>query len=271
MKRTLRFLRSRITLRSGVALALVMTIVSLAMIAPEPLSGQGLFPELVSLLTSIYDLLNNSIGTVLTQIQQWNELAQKFEQEVLYPVAEIESIWSFATQMKDTFRGLIEQAWGVAVASATLPNTISLESAIRNANGQDFGNLTQRYLEVYRPVPNEADASPMDRQMMDMNDALALDTFKTLNTAEASRDSLLQGADLIESTIEDQSAPGAAAFVTASATIANIHNQAVIQRMLATQLRHEAALLAHQNVLRKRKISLAGQIRSDVNQLFKQK
>jgi hypothetical protein len=270
MKKILWLTRSTITFRTGVALALVMTIVS-AMITPVPLSGQGLFPELVSLLTSIYDLLNNSIGAVLTQIQQWNELAQKLEQEVLYPVAEIESIWSFVTQMKDTFRGLMGQAWGVVVASATLPSTISLEFAIRNGNGQDFGNLTQRYLEVYRPVPNEADASPLDRQMMDMNDALALDTFKTLNIAEASRDSLLGGADLMESTIEDQLAPGAAAFVTASATIANIHSQVTIQRMLAAQLRQEAGLLAQQNVLRKRKITLANEIRSDVNQLLKQK
>ena len=270
MKTILTAFPEALTFRSGIALILVMTVVLLAIYSDRCL-GQGLFPELVSLLTSIYDLLNNSIGAVLTQIQQWNELAQKFEQEVLYPVAEIQSIWSFVTQMKDTFRGLIRQTWGVVVASATLPNTISLETAIRNGNGLDFGTLTQSYLEVYRPVPNEVDASPLDRQMMDMNDALALDTFKTLNIAEASRDSLLGGADLMESTIEDQSAPGAAAFVTASATIANIHSQAVIQRMLAAQLRHEAALLAHQNVLRKRKVTLASGIRSDVNQLLKQK
>jgi len=270
MKRFLQLLQRNTAFRNGIAVILVAAIL-LAMIPPSPLSGQGLFPELVSLLTSIYDLLNNSIGAVLTQIQQWSELAQEFEQEVLYPKAEIESIWSFATQMKDTFRGLIRQAWGVVVASATLPNTISLESAIRNGNDLDFSGLAQGYLRVYRPVPNEADASLLDRQMIDMNDALALDTFKTLSIAEASRDSLLGGADLMESTIEDQSAPGAAAFVTAAATIANIHSQAITQRMIAAQLRHEAALLAHQNVLRKRKILLASQIRNDVNSLLKQK
>ncbi len=270
MKRFLRPLLRPVAFRNVITVTLVAAVL-LAMIAPLPLLGQGLFPDLVSLLTSIYDLLNNSIGAVLTQIQQWNELAQKFETDIIYPQAEIESIWSFVTQMKDTFRGLIGQAWGVVITSATLPNPRSLESTIRSGNGLDFGSLTQSYLDVYRPVPNEVDASPLDRQMMDMNDALALDTFKTLNIAEASRDGLLAGADLIESTIEEQSAPGAAAFATASATIANIHSQVVIQRMLAAQLRHEAALLAQQNALRKRKIGLASEIRSDVNQLLKQK
>ena len=47
-------------------------------------------------------------------------------------------------------------------------------------------------------------------------------------------------------------APGSAPMLTAQAQVANLQNQAMLQRMLAAELRQEATRLAHSNALRKR-------------------
>ena len=55
-----------------------------------------------------------------------------------------------------------------------------------------------------------------------------------------------------------QAAPGSAPFLTASAVAASIESQAVRQKMIAAELRQEAAQLAHANALRKRGAAYAG-------------
>ena len=51
--------------------------------------------------------------------------------------------------------------------------------------------------------------------------------------------------------------------------IAAVENQATMQRMLAAELREEAAILAHSNAIRKRQADMASQFRQDTTTLFK--
>ena len=48
-----------------------------------------------------------------------------------------------------------------------------------------------------------------------------------------------------------QAAPGSAPFLTATAITSAIQAQALTQKLLAAQLRQEAARIAHRNTLRK--------------------
>ena len=51
--------------------------------------------------------------------------------------------------------------------------------------------------------------------------------------------------------------------------VAAVENQAMMQRMLAAELREEAAILAHANAIRKRQADMASQFRQDTTNLFK--
>ena len=60
----------------------------------------------------------------------------------------------------------------------------------------------------------------------------------------------LQSADAIENS-SSQAAPGSAPFLTATRSPPAIHAQALTQKLLAAELRQEAARIAHRNTLRK--------------------
>jgi hypothetical protein len=104
--------------------------------------------------------------------------------------------------------------------------------------------------------------------MTDMDDALALDNLKTLKETDEAGDLTLQVADQLEDA-SSQAAPGSAPFLTASAVVASIQSQAVTQKMLAAELRQEAARLAHGNALRKHGATSTGQLGSQIINLLK--
>lgn len=106
--------------------------------------------------------------------------------------------------------------------------------------------------------------------MMDMDDALALDNLKTLKESDAADDLTLEAANNIENGAS-QAAPGSAPFLTASAVTSSIVSQALTQKMLAAELREEAAHLAHENVLRKRGASMTGDINAQILKLLERR
>ena len=103
--------------------------------------------------------------------------------------------------------------------------------------------------------------------MMDMDDALALDNLKMLKATDAAGDFTLQAAVRIEDAA-GQVAPGSTPFLTASAVVASIQSQAMTQKMLAAELRQEAARLAHDNALRKRGTVFSGNVSTQILNLL---
>ena len=84
--------------------------------------------------------------------------------------------------------------------------------------------------------------------MTDMDDAMAQNNLKTLKMADQAQDLMLQAADQIEDLAGDPNinrmAPGSAAFLTASAVVASVKSEAIMQKMLAATLRQEARTIA---------------------------
>jgi hypothetical protein len=101
-----------------------------------------------------------------------------------------------------------------------------------------------------------------------MSDALAMDTLKALKASDQVVQQTLQGAQMIEDQAA-QAAPGSGAFLTGAGLAAAVENQAMMQKLLAVELREEAAILAHANAIRKRQADMAGQFRQDTTTLFK--
>src|SRR5258708_38360436 len=137
----------------------------------------------------------------------------------------------------------MQSIFNINLKSATLPNPVALENVMRNHQTNDFGRLTSAYGNTYGSVPTVTAASPADRTMMDMDDALAVDNLKTLKESDASDDLTLQAANNIENAA-GQAAPRSAPFLTATAGVATVHREALMPKIIAAQLRHAAGRLA---------------------------
>lgn len=256
----------------GLVAVLIVALVT-SLVFPIPVRGQlGLeLAAIVNLLQSIYDIIRNEIGKFLDEIRALTRWFNEYYQLVLFPRDAIEAARGFAQWMRDTFNALIAQVLNRPLNSATLPAPQQLESLMRSAS-LDFNQLTTAYRNVYGSVPPATDAGPVDRALIDVDDALALSSLKNLNTHEATVGMALSAASEIEEKIrEPESAPGAAPFLTAAGIVAAVQTQAMIQKMVAAQIRQEAALLAHRNALLKRDVVLAAQMRETINNLVREK
>jgi hypothetical protein len=66
-------------------------------------------------------------------------------------------------------------------------------------------------------------------------------------------------------------APGTASFLTASAVVASVKSEAIMQKMLAAVMRQESARIAHDNALRKRRSALAVQLQNDMTNILQRR
>ncbi len=235
------------TRRQVLALTLA-GVLAVTLVSPPPTQAQG---SLVVAIQSVLNVINGMIKTALNSINSARTAISNFYQQATWPVALINQAKAKVTQMIGQYRGLMQNIFSINLKSATLPNPSALENAMRNHLTNDFASLTTSFGTTYGSVPNTTAASPADRTMMDMDDALALDNLKALKMSDAAGDLTLQAANNMENAAS-QAAPGSAPFLTATAVVASIQSQALTQKMLAAELRQEAARLAHENALRKR-------------------
>ena len=252
--------------RQLLAVALAGALV-VALVGPPRVQAQG---SLVAAIQSVLNVINGLIKTALNSINSVRTAISNFYQQATWPVALINQAKATVTQMIGQYRNVMQNAFSINLKSATLPNPTALENAMRNHQTNDFASLTTSFGSAYGTVPNTTTASPADRTMMDMDDALAVDNLKTLKESDAAGDLTLQAADDIESAAS-QAAPGSAPFLTATAVVASIESQALTQKMLAAELRQEAARLAHENTLRKRGAAMTGDLNTQILNLLQRK
>jgi hypothetical protein len=251
------------TRRQVIALALAGAL-AVALASPPPVQAQA---SLVAAIQSVLNVINGKIQTALTAINKVRSTIDKYYQEAIWPVALINQARALVTQMIGQYRALMQSIFSINLKSATLPNPIALENVMRNHQTGDLAALTTSFGNTYGSVPTTTAASSADRTMMDMDDALAMDNFKTLKESDSADDLTLQAADNIEDQAR-QAAPGSAPFLTATAVVASIESQALTQKMLAAELRQEAARLAHDNALRKRGATITGDVNTQILNLL---
>ncbi|MCU1295886.1 MAG: hypothetical protein JWO91_164 [Acidobacteriaceae bacterium] len=235
-------------------------VLAVTLAVPPPAQAQS---SLVAVINSVLNVIKGVIQTALNTINSVRTAISNFYQQVAWPVSLINQAKALVTQMIGQYRSAMQNIFNINLQSATLQNPVALESAMRNHQTNDFSSLTMSYGNTYGPIPAATAASPADRTMIDMDDALALDSLKTLKETDAADDLTLQAANDIEQAAS-QAAPGSAPFLTAGAVVASIQSQAVTQKMLAAELRQEGARLAHFNALGKRGATITG----DVNALI---
>jgi hypothetical protein len=235
-----------------------------ALVSPPAAQAQA---SLIGAIQSVLNVINGLIKTATNSINSVRTAISNFYRQVTWPVALINQAKATVTQMIGQYRSLMQSIFNINLNSATLANPVALENVMRNHQTNDFGGLTSAYGNTYGSVPTVTAASPADRTMMDIDDALAVDNLKTLKESDASDDLTLQAANNIENAA-GQAAPGSAPFLTATAVVASIQSQALTQKMLAAELRQEAARLAHENALRKRGATTTGDVNTQILNLL---
>ena len=260
--------------RSTIAIILVM-LVGIGLVAPQPALGQIGGIAVAAAAAAVVSLINNTIGALLSaangllgSVNKFVQALVNLWQDVVYPIKLINQARMLVTQLVAQFRGLIAAIDNVNVRSATLPNPSALELIMRNGSVADFAQFDQAFRTTYQPLPPVTDIDPGDRQRVDMSDALAMDTLKTLKTSDQVVNQTLTASQNIEDEAAEV-APGSAAYLTGVGLVAAVQNQAMMQKMLAAELREEAGILAHANAIRKRQADMANQFRQDTTTLFK--
>jgi hypothetical protein len=232
-----------------------------------PLAANAGVADIITLLTTITSTLQNSIGQVLSGIQTITTTARNFEQQVVWPVTLINQTRAEVAQVRSQFTSLAGQIQSIPTNSASLVNPKQLETLLRSQQSGNLGQISGSYTQVYQTLPQANQATATQRNLMDVDDALALGALKTTTISDQASQRMLNVADGLEQQAA-LSAPGSASILTAQAQAANLQNQAMLQRMLAAELRQEAARLAHANALRKQSADANRTLRNNLQQIL---
>ena len=244
---------------------LALCLVSLLVLMPAAANaGVG---DIITLLRTITSTLENSVGQVLSGIQGITTTVRNFEQQVVWPVTLINQTRAEVSQVRAQFTSLAVQIHSIPTHSATLLNPKQLEALLRSQQAGNLGRIGPSYTQVYQALPQANQATARQRNLMDVDDALALGGLKTATTSDQASQQMLTVADGLEQQAA-VSAPGIASILTAQAQAANLQNQAMLQRMLAAELRQEAARLAHANTLRKQSAAANRTLRNNLEQIL---
>jgi len=217
--------------------------------------------QFLSIFNSIFSTIQNDIGSSLSAINQVVEQVQKLYQTTVAPLAALNQARGFVANSINNFRGEMNQIFNTSFTSAVTADPQQFESILHSRLSTEIPALQASFTTNYGAIPQVNAASPQDRVMMDMDDALGQENLKTTLVADQGADVILQTADQMENQVA-LSTPGSNPFLTAQAQVANLRCQAYMQKMLAAELRQEAGRIAHDNVLVKRRTAATGGINS---------
>jgi hypothetical protein len=244
-------------------LALYLTGVLLLM----PVAANAGIGDIISLLTTITSTLKNGVGQVLGGIQSINATVTTLHQQVVWPVTLINQTKASVAQVRAQLSSLAGQIHSIETNSATLVNPSRFEMILRSGEASNFDQIGASYARVYSALPQTNQATPTQRNLMDVDDALALGALKTAIVSDQASEQMLSVADGLEQQAA-LSAPGSASILRAQAQAANLQSQAMLQKMLAAELRQAAAKLAHANALRKQSADANKDLRNNMQQIL---
>ena len=244
---------------------LFVAVIALCLI-PLNTRAQGI-GDLLLLLHTITTTLQGPIGDALSEMRKVSAAVNNFRQQIIWPLALINQTRAFVSATRARYTGLMSQIEGIKNNSATLALPMQLESVFRNAQSGSIGQIPSMYGQVYQPVALAGIAQPGQRNLMDIDDAMSMDSLKTAVVSDQTTQGMLTLADSLEQQAMS-AAPGSASMVTAQARVADLETQAQLAKMLAAQLRQEATKLAHQNALLKQRSVATQTLKNQIQQVL---
>ena len=237
---------------------LVAAVLATATCLAVPTLGHAQF---LSVFDSIFSSIQSDIGGSLKSVNQIMQQVTKLQQTTLAPLTALNQARGFVANSISSFRNSTNQIFNTPFTSAVTPGPQQFESILHSRLSTQIPSLQTSFTMNYGGVPPVNAASPQDRVMMDMDDALGQQNLKTTLIADQGEDVILQTANQMENQVA-VSTPGSNPYLTAQAQVANLRCQAYMQMMLAAELRQEAGRIAHDNALVKRRTTATGGVNS---------
>ncbi|HEX5435181.1 MAG TPA: hypothetical protein VFY05_13150 [Candidatus Angelobacter sp.] len=244
---------------------LVIIVVAVLLFA-APVARAGV-ADIISLLSSITSTIKDGIAVALNGIETIQTTEKQLQQQVLWPISAIDQARASVAQVRSQYSSLAQQVHSLRTSSATLQNPQQLESFVRNGQTGNLGQISSAFRDVYQPLPQPGQASPATRTVMDLDDAFAAGSLKASVVSDQASERMLGVADSLEQQTAT-TAPGSASMLSAQALAANLQSQAFLQRMLAAELRQEAARMAHANMLVKESNAAARELNLRMQQVL---
>ena len=248
----------------------VTVLILVLVMAPLGARGQfGLDPccAIISAgLNAVSGLLKNVVAKPLSQIQQIEQQAASFEQQVIYPKDAIKNALGLAGQLQGPLRQ-INQLYRLPINSATLRTPQQLEHALLSHNPQILDQVSQNYAAVYGTVMASVDAPQSVRDLVDMTDAEAQAALKKAVELDALADVELAAADQINQQIQN-AAPGSAPILEAQASAWLVRANAYTQSAMAELIRVRSIDLANSGAQLKFSATDANTLRNNTSQAF---
>ena len=126
---------------------------------------------------------------------------QKLYQTTLAPLAALNQARGFVANSINSFRGQMNQIFNTSFTSAVTPVRNSSRAFCIAGCQRKFRRLQASFTANYGAVPPVNAASPQDRVMMDVDDALGQENLKTTLIADQGGDVILQTADQMENQV----------------------------------------------------------------------
>jgi len=250
----------------------ILVIGAITMLGTSPAPAQALPFCLPCVIQAVLTTITVTIGGRLTQVNGVLAVIQRLFQQTVWPSSKTRLAKSQIQSIIAQFLGVLQSIMSINPHTATLPHPVALENVMRDRSAVDVYAVPPAYVNTYRPVPQAGNIAPQERDLTDMDDAMAQDNLMMLKEADQAQDLQLQLANQIESLVGnpsiDISAPGTSSLITAAAVSGEIRSQAVTQKMLAAMMRQEAARVAHDNAIRKRNAAYAGQLQTDMTNVL---
>lgn len=220
----------------------------LLLIVPRHAIGQfGIdTAAIMAALSKMQSLMNTYIAAPLKTINQYEQSAAKYQQQVMYPLTAINQAKSSVMQSESQFTQLSNMFRTVNVSSATLPQSQNLESLLLSRNATNVPTVSTQFQQVYGVVMAQNKTSPAVRTMTDMTDAQAQDAMKRAIEIDALATAELSEADQMGQQIT-QAAPGSAPILEAEADVWVVRANAYTQAALAELMRTRGIDLANQS------------------------
>jgi hypothetical protein len=233
---------------------LKVAAVALAVLAIVPTRAHGQFgidtAALLAELAKMQSFMNTYMATPLKDINTAEQTTMKYEQQVMYPIAAINQAKSTVVQFESKFTQMSNMFRTVNVSSATLPQSLALETTLLSRNAGNIGTVSPQFQNVYGVVMGQNTASPAVRNMTDLTDAQAQDAMKRAIQIDALADAELNEADQMGQQIS-AAAPGSAPILEAEADIWVVRANAYTQAALAELMRTRGIDIANQSKLSK--------------------
>jgi hypothetical protein len=219
--------------RSAAACAVALAVVVM-MLPTKARSQLGLDPccAIISVgLTTISNLLSSAVAKPLGAIQQLEQQAANFEQQVVFPIAALNQARGLAGQFQGQFTQM-KKTFQLSVSSATLPTPQQLEKNLLSRNPNSVPQISGNYAALYGAVMPATDAPPQVRDLVDMTDAEAQAAMKKAVEIDALADLELQAAEQINQQLQT-AAPGSAPILEAQASAWLVRANAYTQSAMA--------------------------------------